>query len=126
MAARATFTLDEVIDELDGSDLFEEDESEDDFDGYLDDDDVEYEREMEETEQTGDLDIGETVEIGPSSDDDLPEYTLTPGCSTSVEGNSPFNYFSLLMTPSILQHIVDQTNLYASQFISSHDLGPHS
>ena len=33
MAARATFTLDEVIDELDGSDLFEEDESEDDFDG---------------------------------------------------------------------------------------------
>ena len=125
MAARATFTLNEVIDELDGSNLFEEDESEDDFDGYLDDDDVEYEREMEETE-AGDLDIGENVQIGPSGDDDLPEYTLTPGCSTSLEGNSPFAYFSLLMTPSILQHIVDQTNLYADQFISSHDLCPHS
>ena len=65
MAARATFTLDKVIDELDGSDLFKEDESEDDFDGYLDDDDVEYEREIEGTDQTKDLDIGQTVQIGP-------------------------------------------------------------
>ena len=41
------------------------DESEDDFDEYLDDDDVEYEREIEGTDQTKDLDIGQTVQIGP-------------------------------------------------------------
>ena len=123
MAARATFTL---IDELDGSNLFEEDESEDDFDGYLDDDDVEYERERRMRRWLAIWTLEKTLQIEPSDDDDLPKYTLTPGCSTSVEGNSPFAYFSFLMTPTILQHIVNQTNLYADQFISSHDLCPHS
>ena len=56
----------------------------------------------------------------------VPEYSLNPGCSAAVEGNNPFSFFSLLINNSILQTIVDQTNFYAQQFISSHDLDPHS
>ena len=144
MAVRANFTVEEVIDELDG-------ESEDDFDGCLDteindtiekraefDDTIEERAEFNDTiEERGEdvedieegddhnVDIGANVEID-SSDTGVPEYSLNPGCSATVEGNNPLSFFSLLINNSILQTIVDQTNLYAQQFISSHDLGPHS
>ena len=52
--------------------------------------------------------------------------TLEPGCSFQVESDRPLDYFSLLITDNMLQHIVDQTNLHAEQFISSHDLALHS
>lgn len=92
-----------------------------DRDGETDDRVLEYERDY-----TALLEVGENVEIGGSEGNDLPEYTFTPGCTVSVEGNTPLSYFSLLFTTNILQHIVDQTNIYANQFIATHDLGPHS
>ena len=132
MAEREKFTLDEVMDEIDGF----EDDSEDDFDGYLDDETDEDERdvrdeadvrdEVEQMDQAGDLDIGENVEIDPSGDDGIPDYTCTPGCAVNVEGTSPISYFSLFIDNDMLEHIVYQTNLSADQFIGSHDLGPHS
>ena len=127
MAERATFTIDRVIDEMDRDDLFEDD-SEDDFNGYLDADFDDVQHDLEETNEgdVGELDIGEDVELGENGEDDLPDYTFTPGCTASVEGNSPLSFFSLLVTNDMLQHIVDQTNLCADQYISSHDLGPHS
>ena len=131
LAARYVFTLDDVMNELDADDLFE-DESEDDFDGYLDADsdgerDERDERDMgDERDHTEDLDIGrEHVEMDAGDSDELPEYTLTPGCTASVEG-STLSYFSLLLTNDMLHHIVDQTNLYANQYIGYHELGPHS
>ena len=129
MAARDVFTLDDVMNELDADDLFE-DESEDDFDGYLDGDsdgesDERDERDMGDERDHGD-DGGEIAEIDAGSSDDLPEYTLTPGCTATVEGSSPLSYFSLLLTNNMLHHIVDQTNLHANQYIGSHELGPHS
>ena len=85
MVARDVFTLDDVMNELDADDLFE-DESEDDFDGYLDTDS---DGERDERDER-DLDIGrEQVEMDAGDSDDLPEYTLTPGCTASVEGSSP-------------------------------------
>ena len=128
MAARYVFTLDDVMNALDADDLFE-DESEDDFDGYLDaDSDGERdERDERDMGDERDLDIGrEQVEMDAGDSDDLPEYTLTPGCTASVEGSSPLSYFSLLLTDDMLHHIVDQTNLCANQYIGSHELGPHS
>ena len=96
MAARDVFTLD---DELDADDLFEN-ESEDDFDGYLDADsdgerDERDERDMgDERDNAEDLDIGrEHVEMDAGDSDDLPEYTLTPGCTATVERSSPSRIF---------------------------------
>ena len=129
MAARDVFTLDDVMNELDADELFE-DESEDDFDGYLDaDSDGERdERDMgDERDHTEDLDVGgENVEMDAGASDDLPEYTCTPGCTATVEESSPLSYFSLLLTDDMLHHIVEQTNLNANQYIGSHELGPHS
>ena len=67
------------MDGLDGSDF--EDDSEDDFEGYI--------------QQT----VGANVEIGAEGGMDLddpnsvPEYNLQAGCSTSVEGANPYEYF---------------------------------
>ena len=119
MAEETSYTVEQVIDELD-------DESDDDFEGYLDTEfDEEINDENDDAEEGGneqDMDVGANMEIGAS----VPEYNLTPGCSASVDGSSPLSFFSLLMTSTILQTIVDQTNLYAQQFIDSRDLGPHS
>ena len=135
MAARDVFTLDDVMNELDADDLFE-DESEDDFDGYLDADsdgerdesDEGDERDMgDERDNAEDSDVGgDNVEMDAGTSDDLPEYILTPGCTASAEGSRPLSYFSLLVTNDMLRHIVDQTNLCANQYIGSHELGPHS
>ena len=43
-----------------------------------------------------------------------------------MEGKSPLDFFSLLLTDGMLEHIVTQTNLSAQQFIESHELAPHS
>ena len=67
------------------------------------------------------------MEVGSGRDESLPEYTGTPGCTASVEdSSSPFSFFSLLVTESMLENIVQQTSLNAEQFISSHELGPYS
>ena len=74
--------------------------------------------------------MGANIEIGASGTSSIdendqfqsiPEYTLG-----DVGGNSPLEYFSLLFSNDMLEHIVTQTNLSADQYIASHDLGPHS
>ena len=118
--ASKLLSLNEVMDGLDGSDF--EDDSDDDFDGYLDMDEEqrnegkgdeqrnegESEEESEEriVPEVQDV-VGANIEIaadgslGPRDGSDPPlvhEYTLQPGCSTSVDGESPLNFFSLLFT----------------------------
>ena len=151
--ASKLLSLNEVMDGLDGSDF--EDDSDDDFDGYLDMDEEQRnegesdeQRNEGEREEQGDEEeseerivpevqdvVGANIEIaadgslGPRDGSDtplVPEYTLQPGCSTSVDGESPLDFFSLLFTDEMLEHIVAQTNLNAQQFIDSHELAPHS
>lgn len=138
MATRPMFTIDDVLGELDGNADFEDD-SEDDFEGYVHiDDESDYRREGEQ-EVHGN--VGANVEIGgmEESDSDIsaelddseehysvPEYSLQPGCSVPVESERPLDYLSLLVTDDMLEHIATQTNLCAQQFISSNDLAPHS
>lgn len=142
--AEKRFSLSEVMDGLDGSDF---EESDDDFDGYLDMDSdsdncnveeeheeyqrewrEEQEREEHETEGREEYEIyesvGANVEIGEDSSSE--ENTMQAGCTASVEGESPLDFFSLLLTDDMLMHIVMQTNLSAQQFIESHELSPHS
>ena len=134
MATRPVFTLDDVLVELDGNEEYEDD-SDDDFDGYV---------EMNENEGEQGAHVGANVEIGAAEMDEMdesdgneelydsdepdsvPVYALEPGCSVPVEGDRPLDYFSLLVTNDMLEHIVTHTNLYAQQFINSHDLPPHS
>ena len=127
------FSLDEVIERLDETEF--DDESEDDFEGYLDDDEygIEDEERLEEVDEDEDeqrleevdedLSIGAEVVVGGVT---VPEYVLQSGCSVPMEGKSPLDFFSLLVTDGMLEHIVSQTNLSAQQFIETHELAPHS
>ena len=99
------FSLSEVMDGLDGSDF--EDDSEDDFEGYLDMDmdDIEEERderELLDIEQS----VGAEAEVSADIGAFVPEYALEAGCTVSLEGESPLDFFSLLLMDSILQDIV--------------------
>ena len=51
---------------------------------------------------------------------------MTSGCSATLAGNAPIDYFSLFVDDYILQHIVDQTILNSKQFMESHTLGQRS
>ena len=130
MATRATLSVDDVLDELDGNAEYESD-SEDDFDGYVDTRERTEEVQPEVEEQMEEeMDVGANVEVGSQSSSDdgdtLPEYTLQPGCAVPVEGNRPIHYFSLLVTEDMLQNTVTQTNLHAQQYIANNDIPPHS
>ena len=75
--------------------------------------------------ESGDgLEIGGECEVGETSD--LPPYSLTPGCNYPCDNATPLEFFRMLLTDDILDNIVTQTNLYASQYISTHNLPPRS
>ena len=98
--------------------------SQDDFEGYLDEDSDGEEHDHgsdddSSNEETGSEDM--QVEV-PS----VPLYTLQPGVSATLSGTRPLDYFSLFVDDSMLQHIVAQANLCAQQYMESHTLAPHS
>ena len=49
----------------------------------------------------------------------IPSYTLQAGCTATIEGNRPLSYFSKLVDTPLLQHVVEQTNLYASNVLQT-------
>lgn len=131
-------TVSEVVDELDDSEFEgEDDSSDDDFDGYLDERDMLDECDDEESvgveneRLDEDYQIEERVEnaqddemhvVAPS----IPEYTLEPGCSPLLSGDHPVDYFGAMIDDGMLQHVVDETNRSADQYLASHDLAPYS
>ena len=136
MATRRVLTVDEVV-ELQNSDSEDErsenDDSEDDFDGYMDEVEVEQwwsRRQMQgNSDEDSNRSEGEQSSSDEDMEDDVPSiqpYTLESGCSASLSGNRPIDYFSLFVNESVLQHIVDQTNLNREQYMASHMLAPHS
>ena len=56
----------------------------------------------------------------------IPPYSMTSGCSATLAGNAPIDYFSLFVDDCMLQHIVDQTILNSKHFMESHTLGQRS
>ena len=136
MATGATLTVEDVLCELDRDDS----DSEDDFGEYLDTSEREEDLNTVEDEPVVD-EVGASMEVvdeveanvevasesgSDDSDDLLPEYTLQPGCNFPVGDNRPIRYFSHFITSDMLQNVVTQTNLYARQYIESHDLAPYS
>ena len=119
--------MEEVVLELDGSDNEDSESSgsEDDFEGYLNED-----SDGEEDDHGSD-DDSSSEETGSDQDmqvevPSVPSYTLQVGVSATLSGTRPLDYFSLFMDDAMLQHIVAQTNLCAQQYMESHTLAPHS
>ena len=119
-------TVEDVLVELENSESESDDnssESEDDFEGYLD----------ENMEETLEDDSEENSEDEQSYEDQMdtvnpsiPQYTGQPGISVPISGDRPHDLFSLFVDRNMLQHIVEQTNLCAEQYIASHSLSPRS
>lgn len=101
--------------------LEDEDWSDDEFDGYVADPDdtqgdgVEAEQQDESTGES--LGIGGECEIG--GDGEIPQYSHHP-----CDNATPVDFFGMLVTDDILDNIITQTDLYASQYISTHNLPP--
>ena len=103
----------------------DDDMSEDEFDGYLDDDDL---------TTGGDESLSPTEDAASSSsqaDDDvgsqpIPDFQQPVGCAEDMMGASPLQFFQQLVTDEMLETIVEQTNLYAQQYMESTNLPPHS
>ena len=129
MAASASsgrvYSVGDVVAEMMGSNFDQEEFSDDDFEGYVDDENEQCIQEADVS--VAHLDIGTECEIGESDPAlEIPQYNLSPGCNTPCSDATPLELFKMLMTDSILDKIVEQTNLYANQFIGGHDLPPRS
>ena len=131
MAGRC-YTIDDVLAYMDIP-LPEEDEmSEDEFDGYTEDNDREEEcgRDDDDDVQGGGADDNSGRDDGDTETGEggsvIPEYTRHPGCTQDMTDKSPLEFLALFITDAMLDRIVAETNLYAEQFIASHDLAPQS
>ena len=97
--------------------------SEDDFEGYLDESidqtaDESSDEEQNEEEQSNEEDMEGVIPL-------IPSYTPEPGVSVTISGSRPLDIFRFV-NRDMLQHIVEQTNLNAEQYMSSHTLAPGS
>ena len=54
----------------------------------------------------------------------IPLYTMAPGCSATLAGNAPIDYFSHFVDELMLQHIVEQTILNSKHMDSLLAFGP--
>ena len=137
MASSSTgrlYSLDEVVADMDGmmdipGPAADDDEwSDDEFSGYVDTNQPR--GETESGVNIDDLGIGGECEVGEAgeaaAESDIPEYSLSVGCNYSCNDATPLELFKMLLTDDILDKIVEQTNLYARQYITSHDLSPWS
>jgi hypothetical protein len=127
MASRELLSIEAVLQALDADDSCSE--SEDEFDGYIGEDEYEEERrtrqleeynEEESAESGGNVSDNESVEAMDTDGPPIPAYSRQPGCTSALHGNDPINYFSAF---TMFQHIVDQTN---EQYADTHELGPRS
>ena len=99
--------------------LPEEDMSEDEFEGYTEDSDSE-----EDGARDDDIQGGEGDSEPSMGGSEIPEYLQHPGCTQDMTDKSPLEFLGLFITDTMLDRIVSETNLYAEQFIASHNLAP--
>ncbi len=101
--------------------LDEDDLSEDDFDGYINEDE-QHDNPGSGDGQENDEDDGSYNDGGDgneSDDEGIPEFVGSPG---DMSNKSPVEFLQLFLTDKILLMIVEQTNLFAQQHIESHEL----
>ena len=54
------------------------------------------------------------------------DFQQPTGPSVDMNDKSLLDFFKLLVNDAMLDHIVDQTNIYAQQYIDATTLPPHS
>ena len=88
----------------------EDDMSEDEFDGYVDPDEAPFES-------------GEDCDRKESEADDdvpfIPVFIKSTGPFVDMSNKTPLDFFKLLVTDDMLDGIVEQTNVYAQQFMDA-------
>ena len=98
----------------------DDDMSDDDFDGYLSDDsDI-------GQDDTPDNSSGEAASDSTGSEQPIPQFEQPFGCAKDMEGASPLKFFEQMVSTKMMDDIVEQTNLYARQYMESTNLPPHS
>ena len=97
--------------------------SEDEFDGYVD----EEEEERSLVEQCS-SDEGREGEVNAGREEivSIPPFASTPGGTHGLRDGIQLDFFRLLVDDKMIDNIVEQTCLYAHQFIQAHELGPRS
>lgn len=124
------YTVEDVLAYMDIPLPEEDDLSEDEFEGYID--------EMVDNGGNGNSDVGEGND-GQDGDNDggegndgqedgpmIPEYIEHPGCTSDMTEKSPLDFFQLFVTDDMLEAITEQTKLFAQQYIDSHELARRS
>ena len=94
----------------------DDDMSEDEFEGYLDDDLINGDDET----RTPTDDLAHSENSSTYTDDDagcqtIPDFEQPGGCAEDMTGASPLQFFQQMVTTEMLEQIVEQTNLYAQQ-----------
>ena len=116
--------LDLVFEKPANENDIDEDDSGDDFDGYVDDDNTTRDESIVDNREI-EYDFGNIDDENGDNDDEqsdspmseeslpLPEFSGSSSCSTDMSDKTPIEFFELLFTDDILHNVVDQTNLYA-------------
>ena len=99
----------------------EDNVSEDEFEGYLDDDDLT--AGGDNTHDPSD-DVQDSSMNSPQLDDGagrtpISVFEQPVGCAEGMTGASPLQFFQQMVTEEMLEKIVEQTNLYAQQYMES-------
>ena len=101
--------------------------SEDEFEGYLDDNDLtggsDNSHEPSDGVQDSSINSPQPDDVGYTP---IPEFDQPVGCAEDMTGASPLQFFQQMVTEEMLEKIVEQTNLYAQQYMQSTNLPPHS
>ena len=110
-------SVEDVLTEVAGIDVDHEEWSDDDFEGYIDDENEQCNQETTER-SVADLDIGRECEVGEAEADpvlEIPQYFLPPGWNIPHPNATPLELFKMLLTDSILDGIVNKpTSMPAS------------
>ena len=106
----------------------DDDMSEDEFEGYLDDDDdltggSDNSHEPSDGVQDSSINSPQLDDVGYTP---IPEFDQPVGCAEDMTGASPLQFFQQMVTEEMLEKIVEQTNLFAQQYLQSTNLPPHS
>ena len=94
---------------------------EDEFEGYLDDDET-----RTPTDDPADSEDSSTYADDDAGCQPIPDFEQPVGCAEDMMGASPLQFFQQMITTEMLEQIVEQTNLYAQQYMESTNLPPHS
>ena len=98
-----------------------DEDSDDDFDGYIDEEEIESENEDSEF-----IENEMSSPVSSESFEGIPDYVLQPGCTKDTTDMTPLDFFSMLVEDKMLQNTVEQTNLFADQFLEADNIPPKS